>query len=178
MIKLQNVSFQFSGAVLAAGQNVSEQPLHRTARMVGSVFQNPRTQFFHIDTTGEVVFGCENLGIAHSEMEKRLQQTVEDFRIENLMNRNLFHLSGGEKQKIACASVSMLCPDIIVLDEPASNLDWHSIHALAEIILRWKSQGKTVVVAEHRLSYLRGIADRVIYMASGRILQDMAADTF
>lgn len=169
---------QLTGEVLIAGKDALRQPIHQTARTVGSVFQNPRSQFFNIDSTSEVVFGCENMGIEVSVMEKNLKQTVSDFRIQNLMDRSLFHLSGGEKQKIACASVSAAKPDILVLDEPASNLDWHAIQGLTEIIAEWKRQGKTIIIAEHRLSYLKVVADRVVYMEKGRIAQDMPADIF
>ena len=103
---------------------------------------------------------------------------LNEFGIGELVGRNLFHLSGGEKQKIACASVSIPMPDIFVLDEPTSNLDWRSIWMLKDIIMRWKAQGKTVIVAEHRLSYLKGVADRVVYMNDGEIKEDMPADTF
>ena len=80
------------------------------------------------------------------------------------MGRNIFHLSGGEKQKIACAGVSIMEPDVLVMDEPSSNLDASSILDLRSILAFWKSQGKTIIVSEHRLYYLRGLADRFIYM--------------
>ena len=88
-----------SGKVLINGRNIAEQPIHETARMVGSVFQNPRSQFFNIDSTSEVVFGCENMGVAVPKIEELLSQTAHTFHIENLLGRNLFQLSGGEKQK-------------------------------------------------------------------------------
>ena len=81
-------------------------------------------------------------------------------------------LSGGEKQKIACASVTMPDPDVMVLDEPTSNLDCRSIQILADIIAVWKNNGKTVIIAEHRLNYLKAVADRVIYMEDGKIVAE------
>ena len=169
---------QLTGDVLIAGKDILRQPIHQTAKTVGSVFQNPRSQFFNIDSTSEVVFGCENMGIDIPVIEKNLRQTISDFRIQNLMDRSLFRLSGGEKQKIACASVSASQPDILVLDEPASNLDWQAIQGLAEILAKWKRQGKTIIIAEHRISYLKDVADRVIYMEQGQIMQDMPAREF
>ena len=109
------------------GAKVSEQPLYDTAKTVGSVFQNPRSQFFNVDTTSEITFGCENLGQPEQSIRERLEKTVRDFRLEKLMGRNIFHLSGGEKQKIACAGVSIMEPDVLVMDEPSSNLDASSI---------------------------------------------------
>lgn len=169
---------ELQGKILINGRSISEQPIHETARIVGSVFQNPRSQFFNIDSTSEVVFGCENMGVTVSEIEKLLSRTVHAFQIETLLGRNIFQLSGGEKQKIACASVSMTNPDIFVLDEPTSNLDWKSIINLKDIISTWKKQGKTIVISEHRLSYLKGIVDRVIYLEDGKVIEDIPAEKF
>lgn len=169
---------QLTGEVLLNGENISKQPIHKVARKVGSVFQNPRTQFFNIDSTSELIFRCENLAVPVEQISQYLENAINEFGIGELVGRNLFHLSGGEKQKIACASVSIPMPDIFVLDEPTSNLDWRSIWMLKDIIMRWKAQGKTVIVAEHRLSYLKGVADRVVYMNDGEIKEDMPADTF
>ena len=76
----------------------------------------------------------------------------------------MMQLSGGEKQKIACAGVSIMKPDIFVLDEPSSNLDAASIMDLRRIIAHWKEQGKTIIITEHRLYYLRGLADRILIL--------------
>lgn len=169
---------KMSGEVRVNGQNVSKHPLYDTAGTVGSVFQNPRSQFFNVDTTSEITFGCENLGMPKEEIRSRLHETVEDFRLKNLIGRNIFHLSGGEKQKIACAGVSIMKPDVLVLDEPSSNLDASSILDLRKIITYWKAQGKTIIISEHRLYYLRGVADRFIYIKDGRIAHEYSADEF
>lgn len=166
------------GGVTVAEQDVLAQPITKTAQSVGSVFQNPRSQFFNVDSTSEIVFGCENMGWSFEMIDARLQEVVGVFALTPLLDRNLFHLSGGEKQKIACASVSMADPPVMVLDEPASNLDPGAIRLLAMVIAEWKRQGKTIVIAEHRLTYLRKVADRVIYMEEGRIVQDLPAEQF
>ena len=167
-----------AGEVWVNGEKVSEQPLYDTAAVVGSVFQNPRSQFFNVDTTSEITFGCENLGQPEKDIRERFAKTVRDFRLENLMDRNIFHLSGGEKQKIACAGVSIMEPDVLVMDEPSSNLDAASILDLRKILAFWKSQGKTIIVSEHRLYYLRGLADRFIYLAEGQVSRDYSAAEF
>ena len=169
---------QMAGEVWVNGEKVSEQPLYDTAAVVGSVFQNPRSQFFNVDTTSEITFGCENLGQPEKDIRERFAKTVRDFRLEKLMDRNIFHLSGGEKQKIACAGVSIMEPDVLVMDEPSSNLDAASILDLREILAFWKSQGKTIIVSEHRLYYLRGLADRFIYLAEGQVSRDYSAAEF
>lgn len=169
---------QMAGEVWVNGEKVSEQPLYDTAAVVGSVFQNPRSQFFNVDTTSEITFGCENLGQPEKDIRERFAKTVRDFRLEKLMDRNIFHLSGGEKQKIACAGVSIMEPDVLVMDEPSSNLDAASILNLRKILAFWKSQGKTIIVSEHRLYYLRGLADRFIYLAEGQVSRDYSAAEF
>ena len=169
---------QMAGEVWVNGEKVSEQPLYDTAAVVGSVFQNPRSQFFNVDTTSEITFGCENLGQPEKDIRERFAKTVRDFWLEKLMDRNIFHLSGGEKQKIACAGVSIMEPDVLVMDEPSSNLDAASILDLRKILAFWKSQGKTIIVSEHRLYYLRGLADRFIYLAEGQVSRDYSAAEF
>ena len=169
---------KMSGNVWVNEAKVSEQPLYDTAKTVGSVFQNPRSQFFNVDTTSEITFGCENLGQPERSIRERLEKTVRDFHLEKLMGRNIFHLSGGEKQKIACAGVSIMEPDVLVMDEPSSNLDASSILDLRSILAFWKSQGKTIIVSEHRLYYLRGLADRFIYITAGQVERDYSAAEF
>ena len=158
-----------TGSVLIDNQPVSELPLYKIAKRVGSVFQNPRTQFFNVDTDSEIAFGIENEGYPQEQLVQRVRQTAEELHIETLSGRNIFELSGGEKQKIAFASVYAMNPDIYVLDEPSSNLDSESITALQSYIRNIKAQGKTVIVAEHRLYYLADLADKIVYMENGRI---------
>ena len=155
--------------VLLGDKNTADMTLAEISRHVGSVFQNPRSQFFNIDTDSEIAFGCENLGMDPEEIRERVNRVVKEFHIEHLAGRNIFHLSGGEKQKIACASVSATDPEIFVLDEPSANLDLKTVADLAGIIKFWKSRGKTVVIVEHRIHYLRDIADRICYVKDGRI---------
>lgn len=160
---------ELRGEILIDGNSVLRKPLYAMAEVVGSVFQNPRSQFFNVDTTSELAFGCENLGFPQEEIKERMRETVSEFQLEYLMGRNIFKLSGGEKQKLACASVHMAHPDIYVLDEPSSNLDFVAIEELRKNIDKWKKQKKTVVIAEHRLYFLRDLVDKVVYMEDGRI---------
>lgn len=169
---------KLEGVVLVNGKDTAKTPLYELSKEVGSVFQNPRSQFFNVDTTGEIAFGCENIGLPKEEIYRRIGQVTGELKIQKLLDRSLFALSGGEKQKIACASVSAMVPDIFVLDEPSSNLDVATIADLKQVVAKWKSMGKTVIVAEHRLYYLMDIADRVIYLKNGRVEQDMSAAAF
>lgn len=169
---------KLSGGISVCGQNVWEQPLYETAKIMGSVFQNPRSQFFNVDTTSEITFGCENLGMEEAEIRRRLDRVTGEFHLENLLDRNIFMLSGGEKQKIACSGISIMEPEVFVLDEPSSNLDLESIEELRKILEFWKKQGKTIVLSEHRLYYLRELADTFVYMKQGRIVKKYTAEEF
>ena len=166
------------GQVFIDGRDSASVTLYELSQKVGSVFQNPRSQFFSLDSTSEIAFGCENTGVPREEMYRRIGQVRRDLDMAALLDRNLFALSGGEKQKIACASAAAMQPAIFVLDEPSSNLDLRSIANLKAVIRKWKEQGKTVVIAEHRLYYLMEIADRVIYMENGRIIKDLPIAEF
>ena len=167
-----------SGKVLLNGEDLAALPLYRIAEKVGSVFQNPRTQFFNVDTDSEIAFGMENEAVPREQMEQRTAETAKALHIENLLGRNIFALSGGEKQKIAFASVYAMEPEIYLLDEPSSNLDRTAIHDLHEHLRLIKSRGKTVLIAEHRLYYLMDVADRIIYLEDGRIAGDWIPEQF
>ena len=169
---------KLEGKVRVDGKDISAQPLYETARVVGSVFQNPRSQFFNVDTTSEIAFGCENLGEPEEKIKERMEQAVGALRLETLMDRNIFELSGGEKQKIACAGAAVMEPDVFVLDEPSSNLDAAAVLDLRRTLTQWKEQGKTIVISEHRLYYLRGLADRFLYLKGGKIRGDYTAAEF
>ncbi len=169
---------ELNGKVLLDGENLTELPLYRIAEKVGSVFQNPRTQFFNVDTDSEIAFGMENEAVPQALMERRVSDTAKTLHIENLLGRNIFALSGGEKQKIAFASVYAMSPDVYLLDEPSSNLDMTAIGDLREHLRLIKSQGKTVIIAEHRLYYLMDVVDRIIYLENGRIAGDFTPKQF
>lgn len=169
---------KLTGSVMVNGNDTTQLQLHELAGTVGSVFQNPKSQFYTLLTDTEIVFACENIGMEKREILRRFTETVQDFRLEKLLGKNVSQLSGGEKQKIACASVSMLRPPILVLDEPTSNLDISAIRELREIVAKWKATGKTVLIAEHRLWWLRGLVDRVAVFQEGSIVEDVPADEF
>ena len=171
-------SGKLTGRLIIDGIDVTNQSIYDFEGKVGTVFQNPRSQFFNTDVTSEIAFGCENYGVPPQEILKRMGQVVKELKIENLMGRNLFMLSGGEKQKVACASVAAMQPEIIILDEPSSNLDIATIEELKQAIKRWKDMGKTILIAEHRIYYLVELVDRVIYMKDGCINEDFSIEEF
>ena len=125
---------ELSGDVTVDGLKIKEEELYTIAAKVGSVFQNPRSQFFCLDTTGEIAFGCENMGLPEDVIRQRIDRVTEELKLQRLLGRNIFKLSGGEKQRVACASVSAMEPDIFVLDEPTSNLDLDAIEELKKAL--------------------------------------------
>ena len=169
---------KLEGTVMLDGEDMSGLYLFDISKKVGSVFQNPRSQFFNVDTTSEIAFGCENHGLEEAEIRKRVKLVSEQLNLTNLLDRSVFSLSGGEKQKIACGSAAAVEPDVFVLDEPSSNLDAYSIADFRKLLKILKSQGKTIIIAEHRLYYLYDLADRIIYLSDGEIQGDYTLPEF
>ena len=166
------------GTITVCGKNVAEMPMYEIAELVGSVFQNPRTQFFYTNSNAEMAFGLENRGVEPEYIRKRIKNTINELDIEKLEDRDVFSMSGGEKQLLAFASVYAMNPQIYVLDEPSANLDIAAMEKLSERMKVIKEKGHTVVVAEHRLAWIQKFADRIIYMKEGRIEQEFTSDEF
>ena len=133
---------KLDGSVLVDGKKPADVPLYEMAELLGSVFQNPRSQFYNVDTNGELAFACENQGMEKDEILQRMEKSVARFQLEDLLNRNVFHLSGGQKQQLACATVDVAGPDIFLLDEPSANLDYEATQRLREVIRTWQKVGK------------------------------------
>ena len=169
---------ELKGSIRIDGINTADIQPHDLSDKIGSVFQNPRSQFFSLDTDSEIVFGMENKGIPYGQIKSRYEKTIKELHIEKLQGRELFSLSGGQKQTIAFASVYALNPDIFVLDEPSSNLDPEAIQELKRLLMFIKKQGKTILISEHRLYFLNGIADRIILMEHGRLEREWTAKEF
>lgn len=165
---------KLKGSATAAGIDIAAASLPEIARVVGSVFQNPRTQFFHMDTTGELAFQLENQNMPREQMQERIRKVAEELKLQNLLDRDIFALSGGEKQQIACGSAWAARPQVVVMDEPSSNLDMSGIRRLRRSIQMMKAAGTTIVISEHRLWYLYGIADRYLLMEEGRLQREYA----
>ena len=143
--------------------------IYEISKQVGSVFQNPKTQFFNLDSDSELTFGLENMGEDPSEIKKKVSKAVSDLGIERLVNRNVFKMSGGEKQLLAIASIYATSPEIYVFDEPSANIDEYGIEKIREAIIKLKAQGKTIIISEHRLYYLMDLLNRAIYLQDGEI---------
>jgi energy-coupling factor transport system ATP-binding protein len=155
--------------VYLSGKNTKELAPWEFGKYVGSVFQDPRSQFFATVTADELAFACENYGVEPREIQKRVNASASYFQLQDLLERKMLTLSGGEKQKVAAASVYSMRPQIYVLDEPSANLDAGATAALADLLRKLKEAGNTIIVAEHRLCYLMELADKILYLHDGEI---------
>lgn len=158
--------------------DTSQTPIYTLSEIVGSVFQNPKTQFFTVDVESELAFACENMGMSPTIIHERMAEVAQLFDIVHLLGRKMFDLSGGEKQLVALASAYMIQPEILVLDEPSSNLDLTTIEKIKQILLAIKKRGCTIVIAEHRLYYLKDLADRFILIVEGTLHASYNAKEF
>jgi energy-coupling factor transport system ATP-binding protein len=157
-----------NGEIIMDGRNINEnQELFNT---VGFVFQDPENQVVAEDVLHELVFGLENLGVTTNEMRSRVAEMVHYFGIESLLSRKTNELSGGMKQQLNLASVLLMQPDILLLDEPTSQLDPVSAREFLDMLVRLNEEfGMTIILAEHRLDEVFTIADKIVLMEEGRI---------
>lgn len=169
---------QLTGSCTVEGLLAGTAAIEQYVPRVGSVFQNPKTQFFNVDTTAELAFPCENSGMEPAAIRQRVQQTAAQFGLEELMGRSVFQLSGGEKQRVAFAAACMLGPKLLVLDEPTSNLDAGAIVQLHGMIAAMKHAGVTIVLAEHRLAWAQDVVDRYFCFDAGRLAACWTAAEF
>ena len=162
-----------SGRVSIGGRDVPSMGSADIACAVGSVFQDPRSEFFCTDTTSEVAFGCENLGMPREEVLSRTVGAARATGSLGLLERRIFGLSSGERQRVAIASAYACAPSVFVFDEPSANLDPEATLRLGRVVAQIVQDGHAVVVAEHRLGYLRDVASRVVVMEDGRAVAEI-----
>lgn len=165
-----------TGEVLLMGKNLKDIPSWERGRYIGNVFQDPRSQFFANEVAGEIAFGCENYGFSHEQIMSQVENTAQELAIGELLEEKVRVLSYGMRQRVAIASAKAIEPSIYVMDEPSANLDMDATKMLAELLRELKAQGKTVLIAEHRLYYLRELADRILYLRDGEIVDEFLPD--
>ncbi|HEY0186639.1 MAG TPA: ABC transporter ATP-binding protein [Cellulomonas sp.] len=163
-----------TGTVQVAVTDVDRAEMYQLALRVGSVFQNPRSQFFNLTSDDELTFGLASAGAPLLHIQQRVETVVRDLRIAHLCHRGVTAMSSGEKQSLVFASVAVMDPDVYLLDEPTANLDAESMTILHDQIARLTSQGKTVIIAEHRLSFLVDLVDRAVYLDAGRVVAELS----
>ncbi len=163
------VDGKMDGERYIKGKNMKTMPIHEISHSLGSVFQNPRSQFFTLNSTSELVFPMENYGYSKSEMKKTINTLKKEIPIENLLDRDILSLSSGERQLLALASAMVLGPDVLLFDEPSANLDYGNVIKFSELLKKLKSLGKTILVADHRFFYLNNLIDRVFLLEKHKI---------
>lgn len=159
---------ELSGSVNVCGLDVSSSPLYESAQRVGLVFQNPDDMLICSTVEDELAFGPENLCLEPGEIRRRVSEMLELFGLEALALRDPSSLSGGQRKKLTIASVLIMGPKVLILDEPMTGLDAESRALVFSAIMALKKRGCTVIAVEHDLS-LAGYADRVLYLREGKL---------
>ena len=174
----ETVEGSLEGNLYFEDKKYSELRMFELNEKIGSVFQNPRSQFFTTNSTAELVFPMENYGYTKKLMDERLEALTEKFGLNSLLNRNIFEISSGERQLLALASAMALNQKVVIFDEPSANLDYGNAMKLGKIISGMKKSGITVIVADHRFYYLKGLIDRVFLIEDGRLSQFDSEEEF
>ena len=167
---------KMQGEAFVSGKDISKLLLHEIGHIVGTVFQDPRSQFFTTTTDEEIAFGLQTICKSRDEIKQRVEEVYAELDIEELKGKSVFELSSGQKQKIAIASIYAMNPKVLILDEPSANLDMKATFDLFLILEKLKKKGTTVVLIEHRLYYVKSLFDRFLLMKDGEIAQDLSRE--
>ena len=163
----------FYGAVTIDGHDTVDTPLTDISRLVGSVCQDIDSQIVSSVVEDELYYGLENFGVPFDEANRRIEEALEALGIQDLRPRSIDSLSGGQKQKVAVASILALRPRVLVLDEPTAEMDPVSSLAVFKMLRRYAAeQGITVIVVEQKIALLSEFADRILIMEDGKIVMD------
>ena len=163
-----------SGSVTVNGKNVLESEIGALSADVGYVFQNPFNQNSGVKTTvyEEIAYGLENLGIPREKIFERVDHVISLLGIGHLADKHPMKLSGGQCQRVALASIIVMEPEVLLIDEPTSQLDPKGTEEVFKIIQMLKEKGKTTILVEHKIDRIAEYADRVILMDGGKIVKD------
>lgn len=164
---------ELTGEVEVCGMDPREHPTYEFAECVGFVFQNPENQLFFTSVERELAFGLENLGLPREEISRRVEQALREYQLAELRDRSPYELSGGQQQRLAIASVMVMQPKVLVLDEPTANLDpFTAMRILALVRRKTLEERVAAIVIEHRLEVALPFATRMVVMVGGRIVDD------
>ena len=166
----QKIKGDFYGAVTINGMDTVENEAETFARTVGEVFQDIDSQMVASIVEDEILFGLENFGVPHDEIGERLERVLRELGIEELRDREISSLSGGQKQKVAIASILALEPEMIVLDEPTGELDPESSREIFELLTRLnREKGITVVIVEQKIMLLCEYVKHLVVLDKGHL---------
>lgn len=168
---------ELSGQVLYDGTDMKDLDVDALSVDIGYVFQNPFTQISGVKKTvfEEVALGLENLGVPPEEIVKRVIDVLKLLEIEHLALNNPTELSGGQRQRVAFASIIVMDPDILVIDEPTSQLDPEGSRRIFDIIETLKKRNKTIVLVEHKINMIAMYCDEVLVMKDGKLVRSGSA---
>ncbi len=163
---------ELEGKVIFEDKPLDTSNLGRLAQKIGYAFQNPFTQITGVKYTvyDEIGYGLENLSIPREEANEKVEQVIELLNLEKIRNQNPYDLSGGQKQMVALASVIVLDPELIILDEPTSQLDPSSTLAVYNIVKNLKKQGKTIIIVDHKVDLLAQVCDEIAVIQDGQLV--------
>ena len=163
---------ELKGRITLEGKELKDYSAKEIVQKVGFVFQNPFTQISGVKETvfEEIAFGLENLALDAEYIRKRVEETLKLLRIEELKDKNPYELSGGQGQKVALASIIAMDPEIMVIDEPTSQLDPKGTEEIFEIIDILKKEGKTIILVEHKLELIAEYAEKVMVLDEGEMI--------
>jgi cobalt/nickel transport system ATP-binding protein len=173
---LDALCFPSSGSICFCGEPLTAERLRNDdfalsfRRRVALVFQNPDVQLFNPTVFDEVAFGPLQMGWSSAEVIARVNSTLDVMGISHLRDRAPYRLSGGEKKRVALASVIVLDPEVLLLDEPTAMLDPRSQSQLIDLIQNWKGSSKTIITATHQLEIVEDIAERVVVLEQGTVV--------
>lgn len=170
---------RMSGSISVGGMDTKKTPVAGISSVCGFVFQDPDHQMIRNDVDSEIAFGLEQAGYQSPEIERKISEITGMMNIGHLRGREISEISWGERQKVAIASVLVLKPKLLLLDEPLSGLDTESAISLLRILdSANRSDNISIIIVEHRLDYLCSFAHRMIMLDSGRIIRDTSASSF
>ena len=160
------------GEILVDGKNLKDFSPKELVTKVGFVFQNPFTQISGVKDTvfEEIAYGLENLAVEKEKIIKRVNETLKLLEIENLKDKNPQEMSGGQKQRVALASIIVMDPEILVIDEPTSQLDPKGTQDIFKIINIMAKKGKTIILVEHKLELIAEYAEKIVVLDEGKII--------
>ncbi|MBO8127136.1 MAG: ABC transporter ATP-binding protein [Firmicutes bacterium] len=160
----------FRGSIVLGDKDLKDLGPGETAGIIGLVLQNPFNQITGIasDVYSEIAFGPQNLGWPEAKIRSKTDEIIEKLGISHLADRNPLGLSGGEQQRVAIASIMVMEPELLILDEPTSQLDPAGSETIFSLIAQLKAQGTSIILIEHKVEQIAEIADHVIVLAKGK----------
>lgn len=163
---------KLKGEVLIEGKKIEEYSMGDLSTIIGYSFQNPFTQISGVKDTvyEEIAYGMENIGVPRDKMIDRVNELIKLFHLEKLVDKNPYELSGGQKQRVALASMLALDPEIIIMDEPTSQLDPKGTEDIFEIIQFMKNKGKTIILVEHKIDLVASYCEYIFLMNNGKLV--------